>query len=667
MPVRPTAPALCVRNGFQLPPPPPPKNSPIGRSDGLSGDHGTAQGFTQFAKGYIETKTLHLLPFRSGTGLLCLILAFTLTACGGGGGSGGASTPTSPAPLPQPPTDSGAVMPSGGILELGGVRIQVEAGAVLSAINIAVDDEAALPMPLPDGLDLHGNVVDIAISTDDQDKINAPLIMTLRYSDEGVVDETELLPLHFNGTDYNPLRIISQDVQANTITFESRSFSEFLLAVPENNMPASYSTDFLPSVNGWAIENFGSYFAQGGNCFGMSAYATWFYNHSSDEALFSKYSNDIAKLVVMRSHIAQSQTWGLGRWRDQQNLSPVRVGRSLKQYLSRLGKPLLFLMGRDGRVAHAVVVYGYDGSGFYFYDVNYPGRAQRVTFDGTSFGTYSGYNSFGYAADASAGRVEDFQELTKEAEEGFTSSRNIVVTEPAENANIRNREVMLQGILSGDLASAMLGYAVKSLEFNEIPVQSGQFSNTIPISNGENTIILLARTGIQSNWYRRGATLVRTVNGDLNTTQFLATLTWEQGTDVDLWVVEPGGEIMYWTDRVTSNGLELDFDDTNGFGPEHATLEGSGTVLPGVYHVFVHHYRGSVPATGYVDIVIHEGTNRFMRKRIPFNLSAASGASSSPFSSTGSIDALLEIEATEATFEYLAAVDISNGTITIQQ
>ena len=76
-------------------------------------------------------KTLHLLPLRSGMGLPCLILAFTLTACGGGGGStatpqptgGGGGTTTPPAQQRgQADADGDGLIEIGTLADLNNVR-----------------------------------------------------------------------------------------------------------------------------------------------------------------------------------------------------------------------------------------------------------------------------------------------------------------------------------------------------------------------------------------------------------------------------------------------------------------------------------------------------------------------------------------------------------------
>jgi hypothetical protein len=75
---------------------------------------------------------------------------------------------------------------------------------------------------------------------------------------------------------------------------------------------------------------------------------------------------------------------------------------------------------------------------------------------------------------------------------------------------------------------------------------------------------------------------------------FVATLTWSQPTDLDLYTTAPNGEISYWGNRAISVG-ELDYDDIDGYGPENFTLR---TKLVGRYTIAVDFYRYSDQTSG---------------------------------------------------------------------
>ncbi|MCE9667687.1 DUF2135 domain-containing protein [Myxococcus stipitatus] len=63
-------------------------------------------------------------------------------------------------------------------------------------------------------------------------------------------------------------------------------------------------------------------------------------------------------------------------------------------------------------------------------------------------------------------------------------------------------------------------------------------------------------------------------------------------TDIDLWVIEPGGERCFYQHRETRNGGKLFWDITDGLGPE---LYHARTAIPGPYHVVVHYYGNRSP------------------------------------------------------------------------
>lgn len=83
--------------------------------------------------------------------------------------------------------------------------------------------------------------------------------------------------------------------------------------------------------------------------------------------------------------------------------------------------------------------------------------------------------------------------------------------------------------------------------------------------------------------------------------QVQITLTWDTTDDIDLWVTGPDGERIYYGDKHSSSGGELDFDDTNGYGPENVYWP-HNSAPNGTYKVEVDHYSGSY-TTNYTVLV----------------------------------------------------------------
>ena len=95
-------------------------------------------------------------------------------------------------------------------------------------------------------------------------------------------------------------------------------------------------------------------------------------------------------------------------------------------------------------------------------------------------------------------------------------------------------------------------------------------------------------------------------------TRLRVVLSWDSdNTDLDLHVVSPDGEHVFYGARVAGNGGALDVDVTTGFGPE---IFATPSPVRGAYHVFVNYYgageRRDVITTAQVAIVEDEGTPR---------------------------------------------------------
>ena len=534
----------------------------------------------------------------------------------------------------------------GAIVEAGNIIITVPKDTLIEPITITVS-ETDLPMDLPSGLDQIDDAFEIEITDDDQDMINGPFKIDVNYSHfEEIDDDRTLLAFHYEDGKYNPVRILKIDTEQNSIMFESRAFSTFVLAVFANALLADeYESEFETNTNGWRIQNEGRiYFTPQGNCLGMSAFAIW-YLRTIGDGLYSRYEDDIALLIATRTQLAQSQTWAERQWRTEQVLPVLAIITTMKGYLYFLKRPLILMMRTPERTTivargHTSVVYGYDGTGFDFYDVNYPGEEQRIAYDEDGFGTYAGYNSFGFVATASMGRSEDFRALNDQAGRGFADSQYIEVTMPAAGERVSTRESTVSGQLAPTLANRenmQLALSVKGEQTRKVPLgENGIFHETLEVSNGPNTLVFFAGVDIhqQNDWLRNSGTLIRKFEGTVPVTRLLATLTWDQDrADVDLYITEPQGETMWYRNLITSSGLELDFDDTNGFGPEHGTLKESGTQQVGDYRVRVHYYshRGTnSPATGQVSVLVNEGLADREFRTFPFRIQDSNSGADGP-------------------------------------
>jgi hypothetical protein len=86
------------------------------------------------------------------------------------------------------------------------------------------------------------------------------------------------------------------------------------------------------------------------------------------------------------------------------------------------------------------------------------------------------------------------------------------------------------------------------------------------------------------------------------------TISWNtDGTDVDLWVIEPGGTKVFYSNPRSPSGGELSQDQTQGYGPERYRI---ARAKPGAYKVIVHYFRPNPNLLGG-ETHVHVNVTRF--------------------------------------------------------
>lgn len=523
----------------------------------------------------------------------------------------------------------------GGELQLGDITIEAVPGSLLGEMEI-VAYQTELPPGLPESFFTGSPACHIGISDDDM--LNAPLRMTLPYDDAAFGDESNVSVLYFDESHgWMPTTLLELDTDGNRIKVDSRRFGTFVVGWFDVSKIVGFlqsSLPFDPTLHGWNINNFGNYFSPGGNCLGMSGYCQWFYTEGPAEILNGKYSSvggnpvSIAHLTAARGHLAQSQAWAFHSWDGQMASTEPLVGLTMKIYLSVFEDPLILLLGVNGSGRHACVVYEYDDTGFTFYDVNSKNNEQFLPFDGNSgFGNYGGYNSFGFVAGPSLGRAEDFGYLTTEAENGFALSQDIQLTSPTFGQLVVGNSVMITGNLLAGLNGQAEVIAYVNGMLNTIPVNAGHFSGSVPINNGDNSIIIMAGATSQSDWKRNGATLVTSVTGTSAIKKLAVYNNWlKNAADLDLYVIEPDGEPVWPGHPRSKNLLNVLLENDSGFGPEMVALQpdNDGQVVPGEYKVRVHYRQdlGTLAPTGPVEgtvlILLNEGMESQDLRMVPY-------------------------------------------------
>jgi len=83
------------------------------------------------------------------------------------------------------------------------------------------------------------------------------------------------------------------------------------------------------------------------------------------------------------------------------------------------------------------------------------------------------------------------------------------------------------------------------------------------------------------------------------------TLTWDNEADLDLHVIDPSGEEIFWVHKYSASNGSLDVDDIDGYGPENIYWP-QGEAPEGNYQVYVHHYPWTTkPTTSNYTVLIY--------------------------------------------------------------
>jgi len=526
---------------------------------------------------------------------------------------------------------------SGGTLQIGPVGVTAGDSAAFTGVDFTASSIAGPPAALPAGLTaVAGGAFNISGSSPiagvPDNGLNAPVNLTVPFTLPGGTSPGLVQVLRFNSatSEYEPATVHEVNTANNTLTFEARNFSSFIVTLLNAavGIPNTFDTGFRPAANGLANVNFGNiYLAPGGNCLGMSAFASWFYKNIGG-GLNGRYSASgapmsIADLTSTRAHVAQSVQWNAYQTATSfvtQRNNQANAALLIRYWIATQNRPMVVIVGTAAAPCcpHAILATRYDADRIYFYDPNSPTTEQSVPYSAAGFGTYTNtgnasgaWTRFFAVGSPSFIGSDSFNRIRLDADGGFTSSQQITITAPAANSTVTSRQTPLTGRFAGSLNSLSTAYIqLNGTGIQSFPVSSGSFSRTIDVASGPNNILMIA--GVQaysgqiSTSLANSAVRILRFNGPPNAL-FRSTLRWNQNnTDIDLYVTEPGGSTAWFGGARTAGGLNLDFDNTSGFGPENITLEGASAVAqPGNYTVRVHNFRGAA-SSGSVQIVLNE-------------------------------------------------------------
>lgn len=537
------------------------------------------------------------------------------------------------------PAGSATIGTAGGTIDLtsgplAGVSIRIPASAMIADTEILVSSNDIQVTPRSGSFT--GTAVNI--ETGEHNTFNEPIAVTIPYdASSGQVP----VPYYVNDDGLlEPCQVVSVDRENGTMTFETFHASLFAWLWQELTNTEGH-TAYTPA-DGFQIVNYGSVFNPGGECFGISAFAQWFYN-SQGGGLFPKFMEDIPfgtgtvkgqNIIASRAHTSVSRLWNsyMPTVDLTYNLTGPEVYSTITNILDNTASPTVLYLNQNNQplmqhAAHAVLAYDHVGAGtLLINDPNYPGAVKQgeLTYEGSL--SYNNYQKVSVIGNGSF-KTEAFENILADANADFhgDGAALVNVTSHTADEHVTERTITLSGQIESGMAlvDKLVIWLNGTTKFEQSVGTDGYFSVVVNLVVGENKFTF-ETTGTDLHGNRTSVLNSQlapfVINLDSELAQVLVTLSWNTNdTDLDLYVVDPTGDFSSYYHRTTVDGGELDYDDTNGFGPEHWTLLGTDTVRwDEPYDVRIHYYSDhqyteEVPtiATRWdINVLLYEGTDR---------------------------------------------------------
>lgn len=475
-----------------------------------------------------------------------------------------------------------------------------------------------ITMPIPDGTE---SVLPVKVSKNDGRMQEIPLV---RFDEEKKIYSFVL----FHTGIFCTLKITDNNV--NLINKASASASSY----------HPYSLKFNRK-DGFKILNYGSDANPGGECAGFATFASWYYNHIGKDHsnLSDKYIYKIGKysrpdkgikdfdllgqnIIVDRAHdayqeIESSFLYNTKKLYDVWNWFDIKQAEFIRNTLNYLNKPVVIHADGDEGY-HAIVVIGYDfdskyNGTFTVYDPN-TDKLETLKLKNSLFEPYSSDNYDNFAIAGSLDQLEErFYSILQDADKKFNSDDvEIDVTSHENNSSITEDNVTIHGTIATnyDFEKIELFVKVNDNDSGKAQLASDKtFTKPVVLTTGENSINFITKlindedinkfyntVYIPNNYEVQPFILNSVDERDI----VKVTLTWNSDADLDLYVIDPEGQHSSFFNKVSANGSELDYDDTDGEGPENCTIESNDKIIYSQdYIVRVHNFNDSNPTTQF--------------------------------------------------------------------
>jgi len=602
--------------------------------------------------------------FRLGL-LLTVSLAFMLAGCGGGGGgtTTGTTTPSTTPATSTLPEGSSVVLGSDVSVETrtidstGGIISIVGTGTVLDGVAIdfpsgALGDSSSVNVSYNTGSITMGTTS----GSNTRASVSAP-ILSMTIDGEGAnfdqlveitVPYTDIndLPVPFyidSNNNLKPVLITNIDEANKTVTFVTGHASRWTWLVDLFTDTPDEDTEFRPSDDGFQIANYGSTINSGGECFGMTTFAQWYYDkHTEDGDYYDRFMTSVGldsagdsitgqDVIATRAFSAANQSWN---WYEyilpNINTSDEYRYKAIVAAMEVTKRPVNLSIKKvdaNGNFVggHAVLAYGVDSADgeIFIYDPNYPGTTKYITYNTTTktFDTYGVYTKFFLNGTGTYDLEESYDNILDDAEHSFTTDNMpaISISSHESGDTVTERTITLVGnVESSEVLITKLEVVVGAEKYTAEVADDGSFDVSISLTIGENILNFTTLGELNGELYEITPNNFDTdpfvINLDMDTSVMLVTLTWDKNdTDLDLYVIDPNGDYSAYYHKTTADGGELDHDITTGYGPEHWTLTTADTVRwdTDSYTVRVHYYSDhSNGGTNYtLTVQLYEDTD----------------------------------------------------------
>jgi len=539
---------------------------------------------------------------------------------------------------------------------LDGTTIIFPPGSLQDSTNITIGyDDGSLA--LPDGeSSMDSKTLNIHVTGDSN--FLQPVEVTVPYTEVNTPT-----PFYIDSNNQlRPVLVKSIDRTNKTFTFVTTHASLWTWIVDIFTDSPDEDSGFRSTDDGFKIANRGSIINNRGECFSMTTFAQWYYDEKMETKgeFYNKYMNFVGRdsngdnltgqdVIATRAFSAANQSWNWSEFiLPNINTDDEYRYNAIVTALKTTQRPVNLSIKRvnsegDFIGGHAVLAFGVDEADgqLFIYDPNYPGQTREIIYDvdEKEFQQYGNYSKFFLNGTGTYDLRESYENILEDADHNFTSDNNpqISITSHQNGDTIYTRVITLTGVVeSSEVLIKTIEIFLLGEKFSTNVDDEGNFSLEISLGVGEQSFRFVTKdaygTTISPN---NMDTEPFSLNVDLDTSVMLVTLTWDKDdTDLDLYVIDPGGDYSCFYNEETADGGELDIDITEGYGPEHWTLSSNDTIRwnQEYYTVRVHYYsdHGNGGTNYKLSVLLYEGSNREVEYIKTGYLSANSEENDSP-------------------------------------